>query len=219
MPSPPYREPRQERSRRTFEALLDAAGVLLGEVGIERISTNLICERANVTPPAFYRYFDDKYAIVQALAERMMGRQNAAFEAWAKRYRDCGLEVLSDKILELMQAMAVITGGQPGAMWIMRALRAVPSLAPLRLYSHNYVADALTDIYLRYLPQVPRPLLRRRVRMGVEMAYSIDEMLKEEDVDEAQLLEDAHFVLKAMFHYPEYTAGPGSTTADEPPAS
>ena len=33
----------------TRERLLDVAGELLGEVGIERISTNMICARAGVT--------------------------------------------------------------------------------------------------------------------------------------------------------------------------
>jgi len=217
MGSKPYREPRQERSQRTFEVLLDAAGTLLGEVGIERISTNLICERAGVTPPAFYRYFDDKYAIIQALAERMMKRQNVALEAWVERYGDSGLEVLSDKVLELLRTMHAITGAQPGAMWIMRALRAVPSLTPIRLYSHNYVADVLADMYHKYLPHVPHALVRRRVRMSVEIAYSIDEMLKEEEVDEDALLKDAHFLFKATFNYPEYLvqSASGGTPAAE----
>ena len=30
------------------------------EVGIERLSTNLVCERAGLTPPALYRYYPNK---------------------------------------------------------------------------------------------------------------------------------------------------------------
>lgn len=56
------RRPKQERSQATYELLLNVAGELLAEVGIDRISTNLICARAGLTPPALYRYFDDKYA-------------------------------------------------------------------------------------------------------------------------------------------------------------
>ena len=44
--------PRQRRAVETYERLLDMAGELLAEVGIERISTNLICARAGMTPPA-----------------------------------------------------------------------------------------------------------------------------------------------------------------------
>jgi len=201
---PAYREPQQERSRRTFDALLDATGVLLGEVGIERISTNLICERARLSPPALYRYFDDKYAIIFALAERLLRRQNIALEAWIERYKDAGILVLSEKLLELLKTMHEITSSQPGAIWIMRALRSVPSMTPIRLHSHNYVADRLTDTYQPYLPNVDREVIRRRNRMSVEMAYSIDEMLKEEDIDQERLLEDAAFVFRSMLHFPDY---------------
>ena len=44
--------PRQERAKRTYEAILNAAAELLVEVGVERISTNLIAERAGITVPA-----------------------------------------------------------------------------------------------------------------------------------------------------------------------
>lgn len=199
-----YREPQQERSRRTFDALLDAAGELLGEVGIERISTNLICERAKLTPPALYRYFDDKYGIIYALAERLLKRQNVALEAWIENYGGAGLETLSDKLIELLQTMSAITGSQPGAIWIMRALRSVPSMTPVRLFSHNYATDRLTDTYHQYLPHVDRGTLRRRCRLSVEMAYSLDEMLKEDAADQAKLIEDAAFLFRAMLHYPDY---------------
>src|SRR5262249_31941379 len=59
--------PRQERALQTYERLLDVAGELLAEVGVERISTNMICARAGMTPPALYRYFKDKYAVLEAL--------------------------------------------------------------------------------------------------------------------------------------------------------
>lgn len=199
-----HRQPLQERSRRTYDSLLDAAGVLLGEVGIERISTNLICERAGVTPPAFYRYFEDKYAIVEALAERLIKRQNVALEAWVAQYRDSGLEVISARIVELLRAMHTLTGGAPEALWVMRALRAIPKLTHIRLSSHNYVADLLTDLCMPCLAHVPRQVVRRRTRMAVEMAYSLDEMLKEGEADAELLFADASHVFEAMFRYPDY---------------
>lgn len=199
-----HRKPVQARAQRTYDALLDAAGVLLGEVGIERISTNLICERAGMSPPALYRYFDDKYAVIGALAERLMLRQNVAMQAWVARYADAGLAVLADRTVELLREMHAITSAEPGALWIMRSLHAVPNLTPIRLFSHNLVTDLLTDLYHVYLPHVDRALLRRRTRLSVEFAYSLDEMLKEEAVDVEGTFEDAHFVFKAMFNYPDY---------------
>jgi AcrR family transcriptional regulator len=184
--------------------LLDAAGDVLEREGIDRISTNLVCQRAGVTPPALYRYFSDKYAIIGALAERLMLRQNAALEAWVAKYRDGDLERIAGGVIDLLREMDAITSGQPGALWIMRALRAVPRLAPIRLASHNYVTDALTDLYMPFLPTVPREVVRLRTRLAVEMAYSIDEMLKEEAVNRDLVLAEADTVLRSMFDYPEY---------------
>jgi AcrR family transcriptional regulator len=217
---PDYRRPLQDRAKRTFDGLLDAAADLLGEVGVERISANLICERAGVTPPAFYRYFDDKQAIVVALAERLMERQNVVLEAWVARYRDSGLDLITDKVIELLRELHVVTAGTHGALWTMRALRAMPRLTDIRLQSHNYVADVLTDIYTPYLPHVPRDLVRRRTRMSVEMAYALDEMLKEGEADPEALFEDAALVFRSMLTYPEYglflplTPAPGRAAQD-----
>ena len=198
-----HRQPVQERSRRTHDLLLAAAETLLEEVGIERISTNLICQRANLTAPAFYRYFKDKYAVIEALAERLMKRQNVALEAWVARYRDAGYDVIVDHVVDLIREMDEITRSQPGAIWIMRALRAVPKLSHIRLASHNYVTDLLTDVYVPYLPGVPRELIRRRTRISVEIAYSIDEMLKEEHVDRDAVLGDLTYIFRALFYHPD----------------
>src|ERR1700679_586070 len=78
--------PQQERAVQTRDHLLDVAGELLGEVGFENISTNMICARAGMTPPALYRYFKDKYAVLEALGERLMARQNAVLFAWLDTY-------------------------------------------------------------------------------------------------------------------------------------
>ncbi len=202
-----HRKPVQERSRKTYDLLLAAAEVLLEEVGIERISTNLICQRAQLTAPAFYRYFDDKYAVIEALAERLMKRQNLALEAWVACYRGAGYDVLVEKVIDLVREMDDITRSQPGAIWIMRALRAVPKLTHIRLDSHHYVTDLLTDVYMPYLPDVPRALVRRRTRMSVELAYSIDEMLKEESVSREEVLEDLSYVFKSLYYHPDLLPG------------
>ena len=70
------KKPRQKRSAQTFELILDTAASLLEEVGLDKLNTNLICERAGLTPPALYRYFPNKYAIMEELGRRLMKAQN-----------------------------------------------------------------------------------------------------------------------------------------------
>ncbi len=172
--------PKQERAVQTRELLLNVAGELLAEVGIDRISTNLICARAGLTPPALYRYFSDKHAVIEALAHRLMARQNLALEAWLERTQDHGIDALRDGIEDLLRENAAVTASEPGAVWILRALHASPRLVHVRVESHRHVTDLLVAAYVRYMPGVDRDELWQRLRLSVELGFATDEMLYEE---------------------------------------
>lgn len=174
----PY--PKQERAQATYERLLDVAGLLLAEVGLDRLTTNLICARAGVTPPALYRYFNNKYAVLEALGRRLMARQNIALERWIARHADGGVEGLRNGIEELLRETAAVTQSEPGAVWILRSLHATPQLVHVRLESHRHVTDQLVEAYVRHLPDVDRDVLWQRLRLSVELGFAADEMLQEE---------------------------------------
>jgi AcrR family transcriptional regulator len=197
LPAGPRRAPpKQDRAVQTYERLLDVAGELLAEVGVERISTNMICARAGMTPPALYRYFKDKYAVLEALGRRLMDRQNAVLFDWIDRHAPQGLEALSAHTEELMRATAAVTAAEPGAAWTIRSLRALPRLAHVRLDSHRLVTDRLTAAVAPLLPDVPRETLWRRLRINVELGYAIDEMLSEETgLDRDAVVRDAAQIL------------------------
>lgn len=188
--------PIQERAVQTRERLLDIAGELLGEVGIERISTNMIAAQAGVSPAALYRYFKDKYAVLEALGRRLMDRQNAVLFAWIDEHKAGGLDALSEGTEELLRATAEITDSEPGGVWILRAMRAVPQLAHVRLESHNEVTDALLEAYAPLLPKMNKRVLWRRLRMTVEFGYAVDEMLHDDDrFSRNEILRDAAHLL------------------------
>ena len=172
--------PKQERAQATYDLLLDVAAGLLAEVGIERISTNMICARAGLTPPALYRYFKDKYAILEALGQRLMVKQNNVVEAWIARHVDHGIDAMRDNIEELLHESAAVTRPELGAVWILRALHATPQLTHIRLESHRYVTGQLAAAYARYLPDADRDELWQQIRLCVELAFAADEMLYEE---------------------------------------
>lgn len=72
------RVPRQDRSRATVEAILEAAIRVLESAGEAGFNTNAVAERAGVSIGTLYRYFPDKRAILLALARREMAAVNAA---------------------------------------------------------------------------------------------------------------------------------------------
>jgi AcrR family transcriptional regulator len=72
-----FREPdgpefRQERSRRSYEALLTAAEELFAVHGYDAIGTPEIAQKAGVSVGTFYRYFDDKHEVYLEIMRRMM---------------------------------------------------------------------------------------------------------------------------------------------------
>ena len=173
--------PRQDRARQTQGRLLDVAGELLAEVGIERISTNMIAARAGLTPPALYRYFGDKYAVLEALGRRLMALQNMVLEAWLARHAPTGVASMADHIGDLLTETAAVTRAEPGAVWILRALHASPRLVHVRLESHRHVTGRLADACAQHLAGIDRNILWTRLRLAVELGFAADEMLYEED--------------------------------------
>jgi AcrR family transcriptional regulator len=66
----PRRIPRQDRSRRTVENVLDAATRVLAERGYDGASTNRIAKAAGISNGSLYQYFPNKDAIVIAVLDR-----------------------------------------------------------------------------------------------------------------------------------------------------
>ena len=78
--------PRQERSRATVEALLEATADILIREGYAKLTTNRIAERAGVNIASLYQYFPGKEAIVAELRQRHGADQRAAVrQALAER--------------------------------------------------------------------------------------------------------------------------------------
>jgi AcrR family transcriptional regulator len=173
--------PKQARAVKTRDMLLDVAGALLEEVGIERISTNLICQRAGMTPPALYRYFADKYAVLEALGIRLMERQQAAIGAWVDRQLTIPeFSELAAHLEELLRATVAVTEAEPGGLWIERAISATPSLEHVRNEARRRATDALTDGAAAFLPGVPREAIWMRMRVAAEFGYVVGELLREQ---------------------------------------
>ena len=63
---------RQDRARRSYLALIEAATVLFGSQGYDAVGTPEIAQQAGVSVGTFYRYFDDKLEIYLEIARRTM---------------------------------------------------------------------------------------------------------------------------------------------------
>ncbi len=171
-------QPAQKRASETYELLLDSAAKTLAEFGIERWSTNLVAERAGVTPPALYRYFPNKYALLSELGKRLMQRQNECIERWiSPQVFAGGVATLEPAIAGLLLDTYKATRKVEAGVWIMRAMRAVPALQEVRLASHAAVTAAQARLLAQALPHVKRAELQVLSRIAVELIYAAVEML------------------------------------------
>lgn len=178
----PKEPPRSARATATYERLIATAGELLGEVGFEKLTTNAICARANLTPPALYRYFSDKYEILEELARRLLKRQYEAYAVWLFGGGAwAGAEKQPQKLEEWFRIAADIVATEPGGVWTMRALRALPNLAHVRLESQRMFTDQMFGFYKRLLPHAADDRLWYRLRIRAEFGFVVDELAIEED--------------------------------------
>ncbi|MCQ4213535.1 TetR/AcrR family transcriptional regulator, partial [Streptomyces longispororuber] len=80
-PTPLRRTPVQQRSAERLARILDACAGLLDEAGYDELSTRAVATRADVPIGSVYRFFSNKRAMVDALAQRNL-------ERYAERVRE-----------------------------------------------------------------------------------------------------------------------------------
>ncbi len=67
---PSRRAPRQERSKVTADAIVEAAALVFVEHGVQKSTTSQIAARAGVSVGSLYQYFPNKHALLAALYAR-----------------------------------------------------------------------------------------------------------------------------------------------------
>ncbi|MEI9995602.1 MAG: helix-turn-helix domain-containing protein [Rhizomicrobium sp.] len=189
--------PLQDRARSTYDSILQAAGELLAEVGIERLSTNLVCKRAGLTPPALYRYFPNKYALLKELGARLMSAQDSVVFDWQDRGENTGptsIRGMADARRHILYDVNRVTKAFPGGGWVMRALRAVPTLSAVRIASREMVAERDFAALAKRYPRADRCVLRIAATLCVEVSYAALELV----TDQPEL--DADLVMQEISH-------------------
>lgn len=198
-------QPMQDRSRQTYDSILESTAHLLEDVGIERLSTNLICERAGLTPPALYRYFPNKYALLRELGTRLMQAQDEEVFAWIDEggLTSASLAEAVRKNIDIQQRVNAVTRQQPGALWILRALRAVPVMWELRIASRINVANRLYEGMHPHYPNTPQAVLRRAIRLNLELSWTATEVVLEDPAEADAIVTELGWMI--VLYYSRFT--------------
>lgn len=157
----PRKIPRQERSRRTVERILDAATRVLSERGYDGASTNRIAAAARLSNGSLYQYFPNKDAIVVAVLDRfadhLADRLGAEIEAaLAEPWQAAGRSLLDAQIRLL----------EENAELLRVVVEHVPRLGPFDKL--DALTQRLTDLVRIYLL-----LNRDRFRPGLDVDASL----------------------------------------------
>ncbi|MEW2099240.1 MULTISPECIES: TetR/AcrR family transcriptional regulator [Streptomyces] len=141
------RVPVQQRSADRLARILDAGAALLDEAGYELLSTRAVADRAGVPIGSVYRFFPNKRALVDALAERNLevyaGRVVARLEGIPEREWRAAIDAVLDEYLAMKRSVpgfALVDFGPP-----------VPTPGPLDEEANRRVAGRLTELLSGHL--------------------------------------------------------------------
>ncbi|MFC3577309.1 TetR family transcriptional regulator [Streptomyces yaanensis] len=175
------RAPIQRRSAERLTRILDACADLLDEVGYDALSTRAVALRAGVPIGSVYRFFGNKRAMADALAERNLERftervtrrlsesqSESESESEGEGEGEGGwraaMDVVLDEYLDMKRTAPGFSLVDFGNQIPVGARYAEPN---------HRVADRLTDLLSAYLEREPDEELRRMFLIAVETADTL----------------------------------------------
>ncbi|RAJ78833.1 MULTISPECIES: TetR/AcrR family transcriptional regulator [unclassified Streptomyces] len=167
-PTPLRRTPVQQRSAERLSRILDACADLLDEVGYEQLSTRAVAGAAEVPIGSVYRFFTNKRAMVDALAQRNLERYAERVTGRLGTIPADDWRAAMDAILDEYLAMKRTAPGFSLVDFGTQIPVGDPDSAP-----NLRVADTLTDLLAPHLGRTPDDALRRTFLVAVEAADAL----------------------------------------------
>lgn len=143
----PRQRPRQARARATFDSIVEAAALIIEDLGYQALSTNGIAAVAGVAVGALYSYFPNKESIVAELArqtiDKILAEVEIAFgEAMARGRKDDAIEKLVRTCLAVLRRrskLLKVFSQEAGFVWHLDEIKTFPT----KLFEIAWKARAL----------------------------------------------------------------------------
>ncbi|GED87909.1 TetR/AcrR family transcriptional regulator [Streptomyces sp. 6-11-2] len=210
-PTPLRRAPVQRRSAERLTRILDACADLLDEVGYDALTTRAVAERAGVPIGSVYRFFGNKRAMADALAQRNLDRYTERVAEWLKKAEKA--EKAKKEGTEGTEGKAGSGGWRAAMDAVLDEYLAMKRTAPgfslvdfgnqipvgARYAEPNHrVADRLTDLLSGYLRRPPDDDLRRTFLIAVETADTLVQLAFRVDAQgDERIIEEMRRMLRA----------------------
>lgn len=187
----PLIEPQQKRAKQTYEKLLSATQEILAESGLEALNSNAIVNKAGITAPSFYRYFENKHCVLAVLAHRLMDAQNDIVLKTISE-RKIEKENIYQTLRDIVDHTYGVSKAMVGASPLLIALRAIPQLSHIRLESHAQTSKLTADEMMRIFPDLDPQIALHRARLVIEYGYAAVELLLEVPELETEIILEAN---------------------------
>lgn len=193
------RVPRQERSRRRVEQILEAARALIHEKGCAGLKIGDIAESAGVTAGSIYQYFDNKSAIVAALARAVADEQYQRLEeAFSEDLAE--LDSLVERCDALIEAYYDLYRTDPVVRDIWLGSAADKAIREIDAEDNARVVELLFERSKHLFPKKHLSTARRRMALFVKFADTAMMSAAFEDEREGRfVLDDAKAMLAAVW--------------------
>ncbi|MFJ8822201.1 TetR family transcriptional regulator [Streptomyces sp. NPDC102467] len=187
------REPVQRRSAERLTRILDACAELLDEGGYDEVSTRAVATRADVPIGSVYRFFSNKRAMVDALAQRNLERYAERVAERLGAIPAADWRGAMDAVLDEYLAMKRTAPGFSLVDFGTQIPVGDPDADP-----NHRVADTLTDLLAPHLGRTPDAALRRTFLVAVESADALVRLaFRLDPAGDERIIEETRELLRA----------------------
>lgn len=166
--------PRQDRSERTVQTILDAAARVFARVGVHGATTTAIAEEAELSVGALYRFYTDKAAIAEALGDRYLLALANVFDEVEGLIRPGDTSSIPAAVEAMVAGVAKLHRQHPGYFAAVRHLSPVASDSPT-----HHVRETQIGALIAWFDSAPEPPDPRTARRMAEFLIDTTRILIE----------------------------------------
>jgi AcrR family transcriptional regulator len=190
--------PRQARSKKTVERILESAIEVLDEHGLQAFNTNLVSQVAGVNGATLYHYFPDKNSILLELIERSEQDRTEFLGSHLRAVR--GADDLSDWAGQMGAAVREWRRRQPASTVLRRSCRAVPELLVVEQTANEQAAEVLRDGLCDRFPHLSRQRAHAASRTIVQMTSALIDYTTDHPRSSAAMVSEFESLLRVYLH-------------------
>ncbi len=144
---------RQARGLKRMAEILDAAELVIAEVGYPEMTTNQVAARAGLSPGSLYQFFRNKEEILDGLLERFTTGRRRFWDAYFTPETDrLPLPELVDKVID---AAVGFKRAHPAYWSLLYGSATADRLAEASARLHAHLAGLLAEVLGRRAPHLP----------------------------------------------------------------